>query len=495
MEKGKKVLAEMDILCPKVKLQPEITYKILLEDSGASIIIIDKEGFYLFVNSRAADNMGGKPEDIIGKSMFEILPYETAEKYLKRNLGLIEAGVSEKYEDTFELPSGTKTFLITDHVLKDENDMGYALQSSSIDITERKKAEETLHESEEMYRLITQNLPGTTVLLFDRNLRYLLVEGYLHPDFGFTTNELVGKTLWEVLPHERANQLAAVYENVFKNIPIENYISEFKDRVFSVNFIPVKNSHGFIDHGLVVSQDITERRRAEQTLRELNATKDKFFSIIAHDLKSPFNSILGLSSYIIEQMKEKKYENLEEYATIIRDSSQQTIGLLSNLLEWSRTQTGRMEFRPEEAELISLIEKEIELLNDSARQKKITVTIEPFQRIYTRIDQNMFRTIVRNLISNAIKFTGTGGKISIVVTESEQYHEISISDNGMGIKKERVEKLFRIDENQSTPGTQNEKGTGLGLILCKEFVEKHNGKIWVESEPEKGSCFHFTISK
>ncbi|BBE20168.1 two-component system sensor histidine kinase [Aquipluma nitroreducens] len=503
MKKGEKGLAKMGMLCTEPKYKPELTYKIFFEDSGASIVIINKEGFYLFVNSRAAGNMGGKPEDILGRSILEFLPQKTAEKYLERNRKLIETGISEKYEDTFELPSGIKTFLITDHVLKDEDNKGYALQSSSVDITERKKSEEALHESEEMYRQITQNLPGTTIVLFDQNLRFLLVEGYLHPDIGFTTNQLVGKTLWELLPQARAQQLAPIYENALKGIPFENLIYEFKDRVLSLNIIPLKNNHGQIYHGLVVSHDITERRRSEQTLREneerlreLNATKDKFFSIIAHDLKSPFNSILGLSNFIIEEMhKKKRFKNLEQYATIIRDSSQRTFGLLSNLLEWSRIQTGRLEFKPEKADIISLIEQEIELLNDSARQKKITIVTELPKRCYEVIDKDMFMTIVRNLISNAIKFTGLDGTIRISVIESEQYIEIAVSDNGIGIKKEHIENLFHIDESQSTPGTQNEKGTGLGLILCKEFVDKHGGKIWVESEPGKGSCFHFTISR
>mgnify|MGYP001269053989 CR=1 FL=1 len=500
MKKGKKILAEMDNLCLKDKLTQELAFKTLFEDSGASIIIIDKEGFYLYVNSRAAGVMGGSPEEIIGRSLHDFLPPKTAKKYLERNRQLIETGLTEKYEDTFELPTGIRTFLITDNVLKDENDQGYAIQSSSIDITDRKKAEQALHESEKMYRLITQNLPGTTVLLYDRDLRYLLVEGYLHPELGFTTNELVGKTLWEVLPHGRAEQLAAVYENVFKGIPIENYISEFKDRVFSINFIPVKNSQGIIDHGLVVSQDITERKQAEQILREnetrlreLNATKDKFFSIIAHDLKSPFNSILGLSNYIIDQIKDRKFEDLEEYAATIRDSSQRTLGLLSNLLDWARSQTGKMEFNAERTEITQLIMQEIELLIDSAKQKSISIDTDFPGQIFVRVDQSMFKTVIRNLISNAIKYTRVGGKILISLRESFNHIEMSVVDNGIGIKKEQLEQLFRIEQNQSTRGTQNEKGTGLGLILCKEFVERHGGKIWVESEPGKGSCFLFTV--
>lgn len=164
-------------------------------------------------------------------------------------------------------------------------------------------------------------------------------------------------------------------------------------------------------------------------------------------------------------------------------------------MEWSRTQTGRMEFKPEKLEIISLIEREIELLNDSARQKKITIETELPKRSYAMIDPSMFMTIVRNLISNAIKFTGLDGTIRISVIESEQYAEIAVSDNGIGIKKENIENLFHIEKVQSTPGTQNEKGTGLGLILCKEFVDKHGGKIWVESESGKGSCFHFTITR
>jgi signal transduction histidine kinase len=251
-------------------------------------------------------------------------------------------------------------------------------------------------------------------------------------------------------------------------------------------------------HGLIV--DITERIQHEAEIKlkneeliNLNATKDKFFSIIAHDLKSPFNGILGLSDYMVEQIQKKNYDQLEEYATIVKSASQQAMDLLLNLLDWSRSQTGRMEFKPERLDVVALIKAEIDLLSSSAKQKSIVLTVKLPDKAIACVDSAMFSTIIRNLISNAIKFTNTCGRIEISLEEGLDFIKISVRDNGVGIGKDRIDKLFRISENYSTSGTSNEKGTGLGLILCNEFVEKHSGKIWVESEENKGTTFHLAI--
>jgi signal transduction histidine kinase len=234
-------------------------------------------------------------------------------------------------------------------------------------------------------------------------------------------------------------------------------------------------------------------KESEARLRELNATKDKFFSIISHDLKSPFNSIIGLSNLLAEKMRKKDYDGIEEYSTIIQKSSWRAMDLLSNLIVWSRLQTGRMEFRPELVEIEELITLVTELSKDSARQKNITIDREALLSIRLLADKEMIYSVLRNLVSNSIKFTNKGGKIGISALLYNGELEIMVSDNGIGIKKDKMDKLFRIGETVSTTGTMQEEGTGLGLILCKDFVLKHGGKIWVESEEGKGSRFIFKI--
>jgi signal transduction histidine kinase len=228
-------------------------------------------------------------------------------------------------------------------------------------------------------------------------------------------------------------------------------------------------------------------------LNHLNNTKDKFFSIIAHDLRSPFNVIIGFSELLTEQIREKNYENIEEYAVIIQNSSERTMDLLKNLLDWARLQTGKIEFVAVDFLLNDLVTETIALLNDAASQKSIQILNTINQEVTIHADRFMIGTIVRNLISNAIKFSNPGGTITITTERNDNKMVFSVKDNGIGISKADQLRMFRIEENFTVKGTQNEKGTGLGLILCKEFIEKYGGKIWVKSEEGVGSTFSFTL--
>ena len=194
-----------------------------------------------------------------------------------------------------------------------------------------------------------------------------------------------------------------------------------------------------------------------------------------------------------EQIKLKDYDGIEEYAEIILNSSTRAMELLKNLLEWSRSQTGRMTFNSEYLDLSVLVRETTDLLKDSAQQKLISITTEMPTNMQVMADRAMINSVLRNLLSNAIKFTHTTGHIVVSAVQNRDECMISIRDTGIGIGKENISRLFRMDESFSTVGTHNEKGTGLGLLLSKEFVEKHGGKIWVTSEPGKGSTFYFTI--
>jgi len=229
-----------------------------------------------------------------------------------------------------------------------------------------------------------------------------------------------------------------------------------------------------------------------EELKQANATKDKFFSIIAHDLMSPFNALLGLSELLLIE-KDIEAAKREKLLKIILQTSKTGYNLLKNLLEWSRFQTGRMVFHPEEINLKELVDANIALLNSNAVAKDIQIFSDILETTGVFADENMLNTIIRNLLSNAIKFTPEKGSIEIGGCEKEAHVEIAIKDTGVGINSQDIEKLFRMDISYSTQGTGQEKGTGLGLILCQEFVEKHGGKIWVDSELGKGSRFYITF--
>ena len=263
--------------------------------------------------------------------------------------------------------------------------------------------------------------------------------------------------------------------------------AELLSRVFTQ--LELKKSRDLIT---TQNQQLAEQNSA---LQELNATKDKFFSIIAHDLKNPFNTLLILSELLKNELKKYSPEDIEKYAQRIYQASERGYTLLENLLEWSRSQTGRMIFHPQNTNLKEIITESIGVLESHAKNKQITIHSEISADMLIFVDKNSVKTVIRNLLSNAVKYTERGGKVTIRAKDAEAWLEITISDTGVGIKEEHLADLFRIDSYHATVGTAQERGTGLGLILCKEFVEKHGGKIWVESKVGNGSHFTFTLPK
>jgi signal transduction histidine kinase/CheY-like chemotaxis protein len=250
----------------------------------------------------------------------------------------------------------------------------------------------------------------------------------------------------------------------------------------------------------ILKQELIERHRAENALREseirlkeLNETKDKFFSIIAHDLKNPFTCMLGSTELLTEKVDNLSSVKIKELVQIIDDSAKSGYTILQNLLDWSRSQTGMIKLRPEELDLGALINENINSLNLMSAKKNINITTDVKQKTFIYADKNIVNAVLRNLIGNAIKFTHMAGKVNVGASVNGNEVTVSIRDNGIGIPGEIARDLFRIETRHSRPGTSMEQGTGLGLKICKEFVEMQGGKIWVESTDHKGSEFKFTL--
>ena len=241
------------------------------------------------------------------------------------------------------------------------------------------------------------------------------------------------------------------------------------------------------------AEELTIAHKELEQLVQLNNDKNLFISILAHDLRSPLGVLLGLSDLLTENIRQFNIDKIEKLVNEINQSAQNTFTLLQDLLKWSRVQSGKIPFEPQNLSFTDIYKDIIKILNPNAVAKNITINYSLADEINVFADVDMLKAVLRNLVSNAIKFTNNGGAININAEVNSGNVTISVSDNGIGIEPESLTKLFDISKIHTTTGTAKEKGTGLGLLLCKEFVEKHGGKIWVESECGKGSIFYFNI--
>ena len=305
------------------------------------------------------------------------------------------------------------------------------------------------------------------------------------------------------------------YEGEFKgvdyrNVKVFSYLKRIQDSPwFMVTKIDKKEIYSALTEQLVLISLIiillilsitmilgyTIRSQRVRAFRELNNSKDKFFSIISHDLKAPFVSIVGFSELLNEKIRKSDFQETDKYASIIQESSYSAMNLLSNLIEWSRIQSGRIKTNIQPVDLCRIIDESVILLNAAATHKAIAIVKKIPEKLYILADGVMISTVIRNLISNSIKFSHENSLIIISASDREEDVLTEIKDFGIGIEKPVLEKLFLAESTVSIPGTRNEVGTALGLIICKEFISMHNGRIWAESELGKGSTFTFSIPK
>lgn len=476
-------------------------------------IALIKDNHFELVNTSFANIFGYESgKDLLGLNFLSLTDEKDSEKvgeYLK----LIKGGnkLYTKFEFLARLKNKTNFYCEASASVFDVNNIKYLVMIVR-DITEKKRAQEIIKRSEEKYRNITENIDDFlyTYEKIGNSLRPVFYTASVEKITHYTQDEFLTDTkmLLKIIHPDDFAEVKKKIRNLFKShIQVSGevefrLISKLGNVVWVRNKLNiVRNSKGEIQklYGLV--SDVSLRKKAELELKKssdklikLNETKDRFISIISHDLRTPFSSVVGFTDLLLND-KELSEKEKTQYIKYIQDSSNSMLALVSSLLDWTRLQTGRVRFEPDRYNIKEIINSSISLMSGVALQKNIKLIQEIEEDTYVFIDKDLIQQVFNNLLSNAIKFTNEDGQIIISKRpyEKSRFIEFSVKDNGIGIKEENIDKLFNVDTKYTSEGTKGEKGSGLGLSLVKEIINKHGGDIRVESTYGLGTEFIFTL--
>ena len=366
------------------------------------------------------------------------------------------------------------------------------------DITEQKEIEDRLYENENIFNAFMEYSP-IYIFVKDNDAKPVRLSKNFIEMLGRPIEEIIGKSMTELFPSVMAEKMIQDDLSVLRANKSVKVVEKMGNKYFeSMKFpITIKGKPKYLAG---YTMDITERledelklKMAAEKLRESNSTKDRLFSIIAHDLKGPFSGFIGLSEALATNLNSLSGEEVSTYAAIMHSTAKKIYELLNNLLEWSRIQSDKLEINPIEINLYALVDNIKNLFSAVTGKKEVTINNKIDLKTTVLADSNMAASIFRNLISNAIKFSNPKSEIIVTAETSGKFVEISVADNGVGMSKDLMDRLFRIERGISTKGTANEEGSGLGLVLCKEMVEKNGGEIKVKSSVDNGTTFTFTL--
>ncbi len=479
-----------------------------LESTDNGLLVVDKQGQIKLFNNKFLE-IWGIPKEIIQGGTDSALVEYVHEKLknpidFMRRINMLYELPEEKAWDTLEFKDGRIIERYTQPYTIGKEIVGRVW--SFKDITEKEKSKKEIEYEQYLLHLLMDNIPDA-IFFKDKDCRYIRINKAQAQLLGVLgEKQALGKTDFDFISKDVAVELFNDDVKIMRTgKPLINKVerislSSGSDKWISTTKVPTYDDFGNVTGLVGISRDITQVKLNEEKLRkyseelkELNATKDRFLSIIAHDLKSPFSTLLGFLEILKEEYANLPPEQLAQFIENAAESAKNVFALLENLLQWAYLQKGKIVVDKQKVDLYEITEETVKVLKPRAEEKKIKLINFVEKEMFAFSDRNLVQTVIRNITNNAIKFTKEDGKIELKAQKQGDNILYSIADTGIGMDEETKEKLFKLDENISKPGTSGEKGTGLGLIISKDMIEKNGGKIWVESQLNKGTTFYFTV--
>jgi PAS domain S-box-containing protein len=505
-EETSKLMEYLDIANDKLQSERDIIEGIF-NSSSIGIGITDINGKYIMSNNWWTEHLGYSKDEIMSMTNLQVTHPDDREETIRLFRELTE-GRSESYriDKRFIRKDGTIFWGdLSVSVIRDKENIVSHIIGIIRDITEIREANDKLQRSENALKE-AQKIGNTAHWEFDLVKQKLTwsEQSYRIFEVDPETFSVNYRNVLRLMGNEAKRYSTAFIGSIRKHIDFEIEYS-IVTRNNKTKYLVEKAKTSYDKDGkplitLGTLSDITERKEIELNisrqnlqLKELNATKDKLFSIISHDLRNAFNAILGLSNLLSSEYDSYSREEVKEFIEGIKSTSDTTYALLENLLLWAKSQQSKLSYKPAGVELGTLMNECLSIFENQVQMKGIIIENKISGDLWLYADPDMIKTIIRNLVSNAIKFTPRGSKIEVMASKKLNTAEITVADHGVGMSNEVKNSLFKISDSRSLDGTEGEKGTGLGLILCSEFVEMNGGEIRVESEPGKGSSFIFTV--
>lgn len=479
---------------------------ILFDNSPSILLVVDKKGFLINLNSSAKEFLGLDSDFCTDKNLIDYLIIDQ-----KSFISLLNNSSPAESQKSIEVKIRAKnnnifsTSLSINKFFDDKQKEEYFI-ISLFDLTHHKMQTELVRESQLRFENIANSAP-VMIWITDVSGLFTFVNNIWSEFTDRTIGEELGLNWIQDVHPDDINYLVSIYQKSIDERISFTHQFRFKRkdteyRWLMMNGIPRFNEVDIFLGFIGTCIDITQQKEDEDYIKKINdelenanQNKDKFFSIISHDLRSPLSGIMSLLDIIVSEYNSLEENERIEILTEAAKTSKNTYTLMENLLDWSRIQTGNMSYEPQNTSLIHLFTSIRNLYNQKLNEKSISLNFDFDLEYFAYADSNMTETILRNLISNAIKFTKMFGLILISFEILDNDILIKIKDTGVGMDEKQIAKLFKLDETHSTVGTAGERGTGLGLMLCKELIEKQGGKIWIESVLNAGTTFYFTLPK